>query len=35
MKVTWKDASDVERLRELIWQTANAKQRDRYPALAR
>lgn len=30
MKVTWKDASDVERLRELIGQTANAKQRDRY-----
>jgi transposase len=30
MKVNWKDAADVVRLRELTRQATNAKQRDRY-----
>lgn len=30
MKVDWKDSADAERLRELIADAANAKQRDRY-----
>jgi len=30
MKVDWKDPADAMRLRELIRQTSNAKQRDRY-----
>jgi transposase len=30
MKVCWKEASDAQRLRELVHDTANAKQRDRY-----
>lgn len=30
MKVIWKDASDATRLRELVRNTVNAKQRDRY-----
>jgi transposase len=30
MKVDWKDPSDDERLRRLVQQTINAKQRDRY-----
>jgi transposase len=30
MKVNWKDASDAQRLRDLIAKEANAKQRDRY-----
>jgi transposase len=30
MNVVWKDPGDASRLRELVQQTANAKQRDRY-----
>src|SRR5882724_6081409 len=30
MKVDWKGPADAERLRDLIRQTSNAKQRDRY-----
>src|SRR5271154_5704339 len=30
MKVDWKDPADAERLRELIADASNAKQRDRY-----
>ena len=30
MKVDWKDPADAERLSDLIRQTSNAKQRDRY-----
>jgi len=30
MKVDWKDPSDAERLRRLVRQAVNAKQRDRY-----
>jgi transposase len=30
MKVDWKDASDARRLRELVRDTGDAKQRDRY-----
>jgi len=30
MKVVWKDPTDASRLRELVRQTVNAKQRDRY-----
>src|SRR5450432_1236524 len=30
MKVDWKDPSDAQRLSDLIRQTSNAKQRDRY-----
>jgi transposase len=30
MKVNWKDPSDLQRLRELVRDAANAKQRDRY-----
>jgi len=30
MKVVWKDPADASRLRELVQQSGNAKQRDRY-----
>lgn len=30
MKVEWKDSVDAQRLRELVQQSSNAKQRDRY-----
>jgi transposase len=30
MRVDWKDPADAERLRELVRQASNAKQRDRY-----